>query len=438
MVAAIPLTFPLLANNEIHPADGELVPRIRAIASQLSQMQSNDELLALSHEIKERLDREEFLDLRVFDERDRDILQGEEMPGLEEFVAKSHEVPYLLGQRAHGRDLIGLEPFVVGDASYQVALTRPIEGYRIALMLMTEPAPQKAMFAAMVIGALLSLILAFNLYAPLRRLAETARRVRGDDLSVRVDQKVTRRRDEIGDVAREFNRALERIQAADENRKTLLRDVSHELRSPLARLQLAAAIAARSDLREGKDASPELRQVQREGERLEKLISQLLELSQVEYRSGQQRELVQLDEIVSVVVEDAQPLARDRGSQVVLRRCPPLQIFAEAYSISAAVDNLVRNALVHTPPGTEVRVDVDRTGSSSIRIRVSDDGPGVSAEFAACMFEPFVRQSDDAHSGSGIGLALVKRAVEAHGGTIAASAPTDGSGLVMSITLPVA
>lgn len=108
----------------------------------------------------------------------------------------------------------------------------------------------------------------------------------------------------------------------------------------------------------------------------------------------------------------------------------------EAYSISAAVDNLVRNAVVHTPPGTEVRVDLDRMRSGAIQIRVSDDGPGVSAELAARMFEPCVRQSDDGHDGSGIGLELVKRAVEAHHGTVAASASTDGPGLVMSITLP--
>lgn len=412
------------------------MPRIREVATQLSEAQNEEELLALSREVGERIHRQEFLRLHVFDGHSRDILEGEEVRGLSELMAASHNDSSLLGQRAHGKDLIGLEPFEVGDTSYYVAFTRPIEGYRIILTLVTEPAPRKATVAAMVLGALLSLGLAFHLYAPLRRLTETARRVRGENLSIRVDRKVTRRRDEIGEVAREFNRALERIEAADENRKTLLRDVSHELRSPLTRLQLAAAIAVRSEQQDGRDPSPELQQVQREGERLDQLIAQLLELSQVEYRSAQRRERVQLDELVNTVIEDAQPLAHDKGSKVVLNGCPPLQIFAEAYSISAAVDNLVRNALVHTPPGTEVRVNVDRISNSSIRITVADDGPGVSAELAECMFEPFVRESNDGHAGTGIGLALVKRAVEAHGGTIAASEPPVGSGLVMSITLP--
>ena len=438
MIAAFPITFPLLANNEVHPANGFLVPVIRGIATELSAAGDDGMWVTEGRGIAERVKREEFVDLHVFDESGREILGAKTVPGLGEFMLQSHAFPHLIGQRVNGRDLIGLERFEAGGMAYDIALTRQVETYRIMLTLLTEREPQRATLTAVGLGALVSLGLALHLSTPLRRLAETARRVRGENLSVRVDERVTRRRDEIGEVAREFDRALERVEVAEENRKTLLRDVSHELRAPLTRLQLAAAIAAQASRRDNEEESPELRQVQQEGERLDQLISQLLALSRLEYQSGHERKRIQLDEVVNAVVEDAQPLAEDRGSQVVLQQCPPVSVLGEAFALSSAVDNLVRNALLHTPSGTTVRVNVERSGRSAIRITVADDGPGIDEDIAERAFDPFVRQSNHEYSGSGIGLALVKRAVEAHGGTVIASTGSEGSGLVMCITLPVA
>ena len=437
VLAALEVTFPLLANNEIHRADGLLVPRLRDVALRLAEAADADELHAVAGAIAAPLENEEHVTLWVFDTQARDILGAEMIAGLDRFLARAEEAPHLLGQRARGRDLLGVERIDVGGATYRVAFTRPIETFRILQTMMRQPEPRKAMLAAFAFGALASLAFALHLSGPLRRLAETARRVRVEDLSVRVDERVTRRADEVGEVARELNRALERVEAADESRKMLLRDVSHELRGPLTRLQLAAAIAAQSDRRDGRPPSSELKQVQREGERLDQLIGQLLELSRLEYRSSQERKLVELDRIVNAVVEDAEPLAEERGSRVVLERNPPLRMHGEAYSLSAALDNLVRNALVHTPPGTQVRVDVAEVGESSIQITVADDGPGVSEAFVERMFDPFARgTTNDASSGVGVGLALVKRAIEAHGGNVEASAPAIGSGLVMRVTLP--
>ncbi len=437
MLAALPITFPLLANNEIHHANGFLVPKIREVAIQLGTSSSQDELRMKAGVIAETIAKEEFLELRLYDERGRQLLGGDEHAGLREFLLQSRTQPHLMGQRSNGRDLIGMERFFVDGAAYEIAFTRPIETYRIILTLFTEPEPQRAMITAMGLGALVSLGLAIHLTTPLRRLAETARRVRGENLGVRVDPRVTKRRDEVGEVAREFDRALDRIEAADQNRKTLLRDVSHELRAPLTRLQLATSIATRIQRSEGTKVSPELAQVRREGERLDQLISQLLELSRMEFKSGQERSRIQLDEIVSTVVEDAKPLAEARGSEVELRECPAVQIDGEAYSISAAIDNLVRNALLHTPRGTRVCVSVEGPADGRVRISVVDDGPGVDPEIEDRMFEPFVSGTNDDHAGTGVGLALVKRAVEAHGGTIEARTPAGVSGLAMVISLPI-
>jgi len=437
VLVAVEVTFPLLANNEIHRADDPiLLPRLRDVARRLTEAADSDGVRAVAIAVAAPL-AVEHVTLRVFDDRGNDILGGEMVAGLHEFLERAANAPYLLGQRAHGRDLLGVERIEAAGSVYGIAVTRPIEPFRVLQTMLREAEPRRAVFAAAALGALASLVFALSLSLPLRRLAETASRVRVEDLTVRVDDRICGRADEVGEVAREFNRALERVEAADENRKMLLRDISHELRGPLTRLQIAAGLAAQADRSDGRLLRPGLEQVQREGERLNQMIGQLLDLSQLEYRSSQERKLVHLDRVVNAIVEDVASLAEDRGSRVVLEGNPPLRVLGDAYSLSAAVDNLVRNALLHSPSGTHVHIDVTEVGKSSIQITVSDDGPGVSGEFAQRMFDPFVRgPQQEPSSGSGVGLALAKRAIEAHGGRVEASARPEGSGLIMTVTLP--
>ncbi|MAE94402.1 MAG: hypothetical protein CL910_07060 [Deltaproteobacteria bacterium] len=197
------------------------------------------------------------------------------------------------------------------------------------------------------------------------------------------------------------------MEAADEYRKVLLRDISHELHEPLTRLQVAVGIALQASRRNDQALGKELEQVRREGNRLDELIGQILDLSRLEYRSGLQRQLIEVDRLVATVVEDAEPLAASRGSRIIVEANPPMCLNGDAYSLSTVVDNLVRNALVPTPRVTTVRVRVGDVGEA-IQIQVEDDGPGVSEEFAGRMLDPFVRgRASPASPGAGAGLALV-------------------------------
>lgn len=286
----------------------------------------------------------------------------------------------------------------------------------------------------LVVGAL-SFWLARYLSSPVAPLRSATRRLSDGDLTARVEGKVGRRRDEIGELARDFDAMAERIEALVGSQQRLLRDVSHELRSPLARLVVALELA-RS--RAGDDAAKALDRIELEAARLDELIGELLLLERLEAGSDEKEPgNTDLGALLEGVVADAgfEAAAVDRevrfdGAEVGLVRGNP-------GLLRSVFDNVVRNAVHHTPDGTVVEVGV-RKADDGVEVTVRDHGPGVGDNDLERIFEPFYRVGearDRASGGVGLGLAIASRAVRAQGGTIDAANHPDG-GLLVTTRLP--
>lgn len=290
---------------------------------------------------------------------------------------------------------------------------------------------------ATIIGGLVCFALARYLTAPLGRLKQATVRMAAGELNHRVAPSLRGRKDEIADLAEGFDDMAERLELLVGSHKQLLRDASHELRSPLARLQVALGLT-----RQRADASldTELDRIERETERLNELIGQLLSLARLE--SGGMvttKNEIDLEVLLRDIAEDASYEARANNKSVRLDIATGGVITGDEVLLHSAVENIVRNAIRYTNPDTEVTIRLDRDSEAAIyRISICDQGPGVPAAMLPRLFEPFVRVAEarDRESGGyGLGLAIADRAVRMHQGTITARNRSSG-GICMEITLP--
>ena len=274
---------------------------------------------------------------------------------------------------------------------------------------------------------------------PVLKLRAALRRFADGDLSQRVGMTIGGRRDEIGELAREFDHMAERIATLLNAQRRLLRDVSHELRSPLARQRVALELACQ---RAGPDAHDMLDRVEREAARLDELIGHVLMLTRMENdEGGIERSTIDVCQLLSAVVENADFEARSRQKTVQLNMNE--ECFAEGVPelLLRALENVVRNAVAYTAENTAVEVSLmieDSGGGRTARIRVRDHGPGVPEAELNDIFRPFYRVStarERASGGVGLGLAIAERAVRSHCGDINARNASDG-GLIVEIALP--
>ncbi|MCG5531713.1 ATP-binding protein [Halorhodospira halochloris] len=309
---------------------------------------------------------------------------------------------------------------------YLIAL-HPVEG------LGGLPVWLRAVIALAVTGGLAGGLAAY-LSRPLRRLRRASQALASGDLHARVPV-VERGGDEIAALGRDFNAMAERLESLVEAQNRLLRDISHELRSPLSRLQVALELARR----ETSGDSNALAKMENDIERMDQLIGQLLTLARLESGAGASNmESVDLHELIGQVCEDAQFEAQASGCNVLKEDGPRLQITGDRHLLRSALENVLRNALRYTPAGGVINVAWQRD-QDGIWVSVIDSGPGVSEERLNDLFEPFVRLSAarERDSGScGLGLAIVRRAVQAHGGSVAAHNRPQG-GLEVRFWLPL-
>lgn len=287
----------------------------------------------------------------------------------------------------------------------------------------------------LLVGAL-CLVLARQLTAPVAVLQGVVRRLAEGDLGARVDAAVESRRDEIGALARDFNAMASRIQGLVSAQQRLVRDVSHELRSPLARMRVALELARQRTSAGGGDDA--LERIGREAERLERMVQQLLTLSRLEagvLETGS--ESVDLSLLAGEVAEDAAFEASARGVRVSVGASGTCRVTGHPETLRSVVDNLLRNAISFSPDDSEVWVDVSTDGTEAV-VRVADHGPGVPDEQLTALFEPFFRveeSRDRERGGVGLGLAIAARAVQLHRGSIEARG-RDGGGLEVIVRLP--
>jgi signal transduction histidine kinase len=269
------------------------------------------------------------------------------------------------------------------------------------------------------------------LQTPLQKLGAAAARIAEGRLDTRVDPSLTRRRDEIADLARNFDRMAERIESLVTSQRRLLGDVSHELRSPLARLIVALGLVKSGPPAE---AAENLERIGVEARRIDALIGQLLALTRID--SGVDRDAparFDLADLLQEVAADADFEARAHNRSVVVAATPECPFSGFEELLRSAVENVVRNAVRLTAEGTAVELGI-AAADSRIRISVRDRGPGVPEHLLSRIFQPFHR--DPASDGAGLGLAISDSAVRAHGGVIrAANAP--GGGLLVEIELPL-
>ena len=300
-------------------------------------------------------------------------------------------------------------------------------------ILMWPGTPIAVISIALIAVAATSLLLARYLSSPIVRLQKASRSLAAGALDTRVGQPVTRRKDEVGTLARDFDAMAERIQALVTDKETLLRDVSHELRSPLARIRMALALAQR---RAEQSAQPDLARIEREAEKLDELVGHVMTLSRLRTATAPRRDVVRLDSLVADVVEDA----RFERPEVQLEYSASgeVQLLGDPDGIKSAVEHVVRNALVYGDPAQPIEVRLE-AGPDAAVVRVLDRGPGVAPEDLAKIFEPFFRADksrDHAHGGQGIGLAITARVMELHAGSVEAR-NREGGGLEVILKLPL-
>ncbi len=278
-------------------------------------------------------------------------------------------------------------------------------------------------------------LLAWYLTAPLVQLRTAAQQFATGNLAARVGNSLGKRRDEATELARDFDRMAERIESLINGQRRLLGDISHELRSPLTRLNLALGVARRQA---GDSAVKAHDRIEREAERLNELIGQLLRLTELE--SGEQlikREPLNLAEMVRELIADAEFEARNQNRGVRITTLDKMTITGDERLLRSAIENVIRNAIRHTAENTLVEVALTKA-PTTVLITVRDHGAGVPEAALNDLFRPFYRVDDarDRHSGgTGLGLSITERAIKLHGGTVQAANALD-QGLIVSLRLP--
>lgn len=327
----------------------------------------------------------------------------------------------------------------LADQLYTLVLRgqRPSAWQRSVAMLAMQPGfLVLAIALAMALSLFLSIVIARYLVAPLRTLARTGRRLGFGDLDARASPALEHRRDEIAEFATAFDHMAERIQKLVGAHKVLLRDVSHELRSPLARVQAAACLARQQV--DG-SAAEEFDRIELEVSRLDTLVGRLLTFSRLDTSDPLlDRTTIDLADVVDAVARLTSPEAHRAGRQITVRNYRRAMVNGDTVLLVSALENVVGNALKFSPEGSSVDIELQRT-ARGYEITVRDCGPGVAEDQLDRMFDPFVRldQPTTPAQGSGVGLAIARSAVEAHGGIIEAQNNVD-TGLLVRIVLPAA
>jgi two-component system, OmpR family, sensor histidine kinase CpxA len=328
-----------------------------------------------------------------------------------------------------------------GEDGRRYTLVMQVPGGVLDAVMRTPGIYALRLGVALAVAGLVCYGLAWYLTAPIVSLRGTTRKIAGGALGTRVDRRLSRRRDEVGALGRDFDTMADRFESLLGAERRLLCDISHELRSPLARLSVALGIARR---RYGSEPGDPLDRIERETVELDEMIGHLLELARLEHeRSSFACDEVDLGRLSEEVVTDCDFEAQDAGRAVRLVQVEECAVAGDERPLRSALENVIRNAVRYTPEGREVSVTLGVEtidDSRYVRIRVRDFGPGIPEAQLADVFRPFYRVADsrDRESGGvGLGLAIVERAVRHHGGRVKAS-NAEGGGLEVEILLPAA
>jgi len=420
--------------------DGRLVKRLSRQgqhAVNILENQGPDELRKFIHGREKRPGRKDFL----FNDKN-EALTGMHVP------AEARE----LASRANRS---GVTEFLNLKRSFMLA--RPIYGTAGDAYIMIREIPRRPrqspvwrylnprflslrLLVIFIVASIFCYWLAWYLTSPVRKLRTASRQIASGDLKTRVVPELGKRTDELADLGRDFDLMAERIEVLLNSQGRLLRDISHELRSPLARLNVALELVRQ---RSGKEADEALDRIEREANRMNTLIGQLRTLTLLE--SGTEimdKDTIDLSHLVQSISGDAEFESAKRKISVRIELEEDIIIEGSEELLRRAIENILRNAVRYTAEGYEIEICLERhvtEGRAYALLKVRDHGPGVHEKELANLFSPFYRiaESRDRKSGGmGIGLAITDRAVRLHGGTVKAFNAAEG-GLVLEIKLPM-
>ena len=396
-----------------------------------------DGVLALSNYL-DRLEIVAHLRLLLIDRDNKEVSGRDVSREVLELATRAAERDEPAFNRTEGRTLMAYEIRSPGDNPYVVVAQLPqrppgpgrFEQWDLAAHLAT----------ILIVAGIVCYGLARYISSPIRRLQVATRRIAGGDLMARVGGAVKNRGDEIADLSKDFDIMAARIESLMVGQRRLLRDISHELRSPLARLVIALELGRR---RANPEVLPALDRIERESGRLNELIGQLLAVARLESGVDKtENKPVNIIEVVRDVAADARFEAENRKCTVrVSLDREERSVSGTEYLLRSAIENIVRNAVHYTNEGTEVEIAVrgmQAADGPQTAISVRDRGAGVPDDVLADLFRPFYRVGEARErkkGGVGLGLTIAEGAVRLHGGTITAANAPEG-GLLVTIILP--
>jgi len=320
---------------------------------------------------------------------------------------------------------------VVGNAVTWLVGVPPDDPQNIGLLV--------RLATALLVVLALCAFLARHITLPIGHVISASQQIATGDLGTRIGPAVGAREDELGRLGRDFDRMAAQIEALVASERRLIRDVSHELRSPLARLSISVGLARRYA---STTTALHLDRIEHEVERLNQLIGQLLALARLDAGiEPSQRLVFDLSTVVDEVAANAdfEALAANRGVRVITSQ--PCPITGVPDLMRSAVENVVRNGVRYTPCGRHVDISLRREGvhpHDRAQLCVRDYGRGMTEDRLPRLFEPFYRgDAPGPGTGAGLGLAIARRAVQIHDGSIVASNAADG-GLEITISIPLA
>jgi two-component system OmpR family sensor kinase len=370
-------------------------------------------------------------DARIAIYREGVLIAGSEISGVEEVELLARTTGAVSGRSEDARELVA------------VAIDRE-DGRFVAASVQRKPSvwlrflvPETLAWrlcAIVAVTGIVSVLLARYLSRPIRTLRTATQRLAGGDLSVRVAPQLAGADSETASLGVDMDAMAERIEALLEGQRRLLRDVSHELRSPLARLNIALELLRRKSPAE---VSQLLDRIERESTRLDGMIGELLTLSRLEAGTEIEKTEVDLSELVRGISDDVGFEADKKQARVELLRIDDISIDANRELLHRTIENVMRNAVRFTEPGTAIEVELAQK-DGMVELSVRDHGPGVPDGSLEAIFQPFYRVEDHRarkEGGAGIGLAIADRAARIHGGSISAKNEKSG-GLRVELTLP--
>ena len=328
----------------------------------------------------------------------------------------------------HQRAIAGPFQMTHHGQVYHVYFGLNVENSYLFLFIQILDHPIQILGIAMLVSTPLCLLLAWRLTRPILELQRSVSRLAQGNLEMQIPN--LGRKDEIGQLAEHVSHMVDTLKDMIQKQKQLLSDISHELRSPLTRIQLAQAL-----IRRKQGDSAELARIEGEIARLDKLIGDLLDLSRVQ-QHVEAPVTLPLAELLEPILDDAMFEANQNGKQLRLPSLPAESLTMWPELLARALENPLRNALKYAREF--IKVDWYREGREWV-MTIRDDGPGVPVEQQPRLFLPFFRVDDARNTktgGTGLGLAIAAEAIQRHGGTIRASS-NQPTGLVITIRLPM-